>query len=202
MRQVGTATMSLELKMPVFDEPTSADASAPPKRFKFAPTFVIDIVVSLVFVAAVLPLWAAEIKVYRGLLMAPTLVIGVLILACYIGKILVVLHLDQRGGDARAYVKSSALVTTGPYGWSRHPTYLLAMVQFVLWALLALYLQAFALTWHWLLLAAAFGLPTAFFLVNELIVMPSEEAMLARLHPEEFARYALRVRRWFGRKSA
>jgi protein-S-isoprenylcysteine O-methyltransferase Ste14 len=194
--------MSVELKIAVFDEPTSADAAAPPKRFKFAPTFVIDIVISLAFVAAVLPLWAAEIDVYRGLVMAPTFVIGVLILTCYVGKILVVLHLDQRGGDARAYVKSSALVTNGPYGWSRHPTYLLAMVQFVLWAALALYLQVFAPTWHWTLLAAAFGLPTLFFLINDRIVMPSEEAMLSRLHPEEFAAYARRVRRWFGRKGA
>ena len=194
--------MNVEVKMPVFDEPTSADASTPPKRFKFAPTFVIDIVISLAFVAFVLPLWAAEIAHFRGLVMAPTFVIGVLILACYVGKILVVLHLDRRGGDARAYVKSSALVTTGPYGWSRHPTYLLAMVQFVLWAALALYLQALAPTWRWPLLAAAFGLPTLFFLINDLIVMPSEEAMLSRLHPEDFAAYASRVRRWFGRKSA
>jgi len=194
--------MSAELKIAVFDEPASADAAAPPKRFKFAPTFIIDIVISLVFVAAVLPLWAAEIAHYRGLVMAPTFLIGVLILGCYVGKILVVLHLDQRGGDARAYVKSSALVTTGPYGWSRHPTYLLAMMQFVLWAALALYLQAFAPTWRWLLLAAAFGLPTLFFLINDRIVMPSEEAMLSRLHPEEFAAYARRVRRWFGRKPA
>jgi protein-S-isoprenylcysteine O-methyltransferase Ste14 len=194
--------MSAELKIAVFDEPTSADATAPPKRFKFAPTFVIDVVVSLAFVAAVLPVWAVEIAVYRGLLMAPTFVIGVLILACYLGKILVVLHLDLRGGDARAYVKSSTLVTTGPYGWSRHPTYLLALIQFVLWGALALYLQAFAPTWRWPLLAAAFGLPTLFFLVNDHIVMPSEEAMLSRLHPEEFAAYARRVHRWFGRKPA
>ena len=107
-----------------------------------------------------------------------------LILACYVGKILVVLHLDRRGGDARAYVKSSALVTTGPYGWSRHPTYLLAMVQFVLWAALALYLQAFAPTWRWPLLRRAFGLPTLFFLINDRIVMPSEEAMLAACTPK------------------
>jgi protein-S-isoprenylcysteine O-methyltransferase Ste14 len=193
--------MNVELKMPVFDEPTSADPSRPPKRFKFAPTFVIDVVVSLAFVAAVLPLWAVEIKVYPGLLLAPTFAIGVLILGCYVGKILVVLHLDLRGGDARAYVKSSTLVTTGPYAWSRHPTYLLAMVQFVLWAALALYLQALAPTWRWPLLAAAFGLPTLFFLVNDHIVMPSEEAMLSRLHPEDFAAYASRVRRWFGRKT-
>ena len=66
-----------------------------------------------------------------------------MILACYFGKVLVITHLDKQGGDARTYVKSAALVTDGPYGYSRHPTYLVAMVQFLLWSALALYLQTF-----------------------------------------------------------
>ena len=68
--------------------------------------------------------------------------IGVLILACYAAKVLVIAHLSRQGGDARTYVKSAALVTDGPYAFSRHPTYLVAMVQFGLWSALALYLQA------------------------------------------------------------
>ena len=27
----------------IFDEPTAVDASTPPKKFKFAPTFIIDL---------------------------------------------------------------------------------------------------------------------------------------------------------------
>ena len=50
--------MSATLKSSLFDEPDAAEASAPPKRFKFAATFVIDLVVSLAFVAVVLPCWA------------------------------------------------------------------------------------------------------------------------------------------------
>ena len=50
-----------------------------------------------------------------GLVMAPTFLLGVLILLCYVGKVLVIAHLDKAGGDARTYVKSSALVTDGPY---------------------------------------------------------------------------------------
>ena len=192
--------MTATLKSSVFDEPDAADPRDGPRRFKFAPTFIIDLAVSLLFVAAILPLWAVEIDRIPALKMAPTFVIGVLILACYAGKVLVIAHLDRRGGDARTYVKSSALVTTGPYGWSRHPTYTVAMVQFLLWAALALYLQAFA-PWRWTLLAAAFGLPALFFLVNDRIVMPSEEAMLRGLHPEDYDAYAAHVRRWFGRKS-
>ena len=192
--------MSAELKISVFDEPTAADPTAAPQRFKFAPTFVIDLAVSLVFVVAVVPVWAAEIARVRAFALAPTLLIGVLILACYVGKVLVIAHLDKRGGDARAYVKSSALVTDGPYRWSRNPTYALAMLQFALWGALALYLQAFA-PWRWTLLAAAFGLPIFFFLVNDRVVMPTEEAMLRSLHPEDYDAYARRVRRWFGRKA-
>ena len=190
--------MRATLKSDLFDEPDAAEPSAPPKRFKFAPTFVIDLLVSLAFVAVVLPCWAADFD--RGLIMAPTFVIGVLILIAYAGKVLVVAHLDRRGGDARTYVKSSALVTDGPYAWSRNPTYALAMLQFLLWAALAFYLLALG-PWRWMLATAAVGLPLLFFLVNDRIVMPTEEAMLRRLHPDEYDAYAARVRRWFGRKA-
>jgi len=189
--------MSATLKSSLFDEPDAAEASAPPKRFKFAATFVIDLIVSLIFLAVVLPPWSEDIE--RGLIMAPTFVIGVLIVMSYAGKVLVIAHLDKRGGDARTYVKSSALVTDGPYAWSRNPTYALAMLQFLLWAALALYLLALG-PWRWSLAVAAIGLPGLFFLVNDRIVMPTEEAMLRKLHPEDYDAYAARVRRWFGRK--
>ena len=90
---------------------------------------------------AVVPAWRASIDL--GLRVnLPSFVLGIAILACYAAKVLVVSHLDRRGGDARAYVKSSELVTDGPYGWSRHPTYAVAMLQFLLWSALALLLQA------------------------------------------------------------
>jgi protein-S-isoprenylcysteine O-methyltransferase Ste14 len=191
--------MSVVLKSSLFDEPAAADAKAAPKTFKFAATFVIDLAISLVFVAAVVPVWAGEMD--RGLVVAPTFLLGVLILLCYIGKVLVIAHLDKAGGDARTYVKSSALVTDGPYAYSRNPTYLLAMIQFLLWSALAFYLQALA-PWRPTMIAAAVLLPALFFLVNDRIVMPTEEAMLRRLYPEAFETYAKRVRRWIGRKSA
>ena len=191
--------MSVVLKSSLFDEPAAADAKAAPKRFKFAATFVIDLAFSLVYVAAVVPVWAGEMN--RGLILAPTFLFGVAILVCYAGKVMVIAHLDRAGGDARTYVKSSALVTDGPYAWSRNPTYLLAMIQFLLWSALAFYLQALA-PWRPAMLAAAILLPALFFLVNDRVVMPTEEAMLRRLHPEEFDAYCQRVRRWIGRKSA
>ena len=184
----------------IFDEPDSLEASASKKKFKVAPTFVIDLVVSALFVAAVLPTWRASIALSLGVNLV-SFILGIAVCGCYLAKVLIVSHLDRRGGDARAYVKSSALVTDGPYGWSRHPTYAIAMLQFLLWSALALFLQAF-MPWNPLMLAAALVLPVAFYWVNDRIVMPTEEAMLRQLHPEDFDAYAGRVRRWFGRYSA
>ena len=88
-------------------------------------------------------------------------------------------------------------MTTGPYAWSRHPTYALAMLQFLLWSALGVFAQFFAPAGGMLWLAVI-GAPLGFFLVNEFGVMPSEEAMLRRLHGAEFDAYAARVHRWFG----
>ncbi len=185
---------------PIFDEPTAADPGVKPKRFKVAPTFVIDLSFSALALAGVTPVWKQALQ-HGPVVAIPSFTLLAAILACYFGKTLTIGHLDGKGGDARTYVKSGALVTTGPYGWSRHPTYAVAMLQFLLWSALGAYVQAFA-PWSPLLLAAIVGAPLGFFLVNDLMVMPTEEAMLRRLHPEEFDAYAARVHRWFGRRAA
>jgi protein-S-isoprenylcysteine O-methyltransferase Ste14 len=182
----------------IFDEPEARDASSSPNKFKFAPTFVIDLAISLASIAAIAPAWKTSLGLGPWVAL-PTIFLGLAILACYAGKIIVISHLDRRGGDARAYVPSSALVTDGPYAYSRHPTYLVTMAQFLLWSALAFYLQLF-LPWRPIMLAAALGLPLAFFLINHIVVMPAEEAMLRRLHPQEFDAYVGRVGRWFGRR--
>ena len=190
--------MSIAFRANVFDERDSATAAQAPKtRFKFAPTFLIDLAFTGAYLAVVMPNWLAAAR--YGAPVAPTFVIAALFSACYVGKILVVRHLDKKGGDARAYVKSEELVADGPFAYSRHPTYTLAFVQFLLWSVLALYLQTFEPS-RPLMTGAALVLPVAFFLVNDWLVMPSEEAMLAQLHPAAYPIYALRVRRWFGRK--
>ena len=127
----------------IFDEPDSVDASAIEKKRKMAPTFVIDLALSVLYMVAVLPSWRALITLGGLIVIVPSWGIGLAIAACYLSKVFTVSYLDRRGGDARAYVKSSALVTDGPYSWSRHPTYALAMLQFLLWSTLALYLQIF-----------------------------------------------------------
>ena len=191
--------MSSAFHHPIFDEPGGVEAGAKPKRFKVAPTFIIDLAFSAWCLIGIAPVWRHALA--RGAVVTvPTFALLALILACYFGKTLTIGHLDGRGGDARAYVKSGALVTTGPYGWSRHPTYALAMLQFLLWAALGAYVQAFA-PWSAGLMAALIGAPLGFYLINDLVVMPTEEAMLRRLHPDEFDAYAARVNRWFGRRA-
>jgi protein-S-isoprenylcysteine O-methyltransferase Ste14 len=192
--------MSSAFQHPIFDEPGSAPAGAKPKRFKLAPTFVIDLGFSALAVAGVGPVWNAMLKHAPLPAIAPTLVLLALLLGCYVGKTRTVGHLDAKGGDARAYVKSGALVTSGPYAWSRHPTYALAFAQFLVWSALGIYVQLFepfsALLW-----LAVIGAPLGFFLINDFVVMPTEEAMLRRLHGEAFDVYAARVNRWFGRRA-
>ncbi len=190
--------MSSAFQHPIFDEPGGAEAGQKPKRFKVAPTFVIDFTFSALCLIGIVPVWK-QAMAHGAVVVGPTLAMLVLIMGCYFSKTLTIGHLDGRGGDARAYVKSGALVTTGPYGWSRHPTYALAMLQFLLWAALGLYVQAFA-PFSLLLWVAVIGAPLGFYLINDLVVMPTEEAMLRRLHPTEFDAYAARVNRWVGRR--
>jgi protein-S-isoprenylcysteine O-methyltransferase Ste14 len=192
--------MSSAFNHPVFDEPDAVDANVKPKRFKFAPTFLLDFGFSAAMLIGLTPTWRQVILFHpwAGVASVPMLLV---IFAVYASKTQTIRHLDGKGGDARTYVKSGALVTTGPYGWSRHPTYALAMGQFLLWALLGLYLQTFA-PWSPLLLAAVVGVPLGFFLVNDRVVMPTEEAMLRKLHPDAFDAYAARVNRWVGRRGA
>jgi protein-S-isoprenylcysteine O-methyltransferase Ste14 len=192
--------MSSAFQHPVFDEPDAAEPGAKPKRFKVAPTFVIDLSFSVLCLAGIAPVWRAALGAHGAIVAVPTFALLILILACYFGKTLTVGHLDGKGGDARTYVKSGALVQTGPYAWSRHPTYALAMLQFLLWSALGLYVQAFAPFSPFLWLAAI-GAPLGFYLINDLVVMPTEEAMLRRLHPDAFDAYAAKVNRWFGRRA-
>jgi len=193
--------MSIAFRSNVFDENGSASLAkgdAKP-RFKLAPTFVIDLGFSAAYLYAVLPNWVDSPR--YGAPALPTFLVAGLLGLCYVGKILVVRHLDRRGGDARAYVKSDELVADGPFAYSRHPTYALAMLQFLLWSALALYLQAYE-PWRPLMLSAALLLPAAFFLLNDWVVMPSEEAMLGEMHPNAYEGYKRQVNRWFGRRQA
>ena len=80
-------------------------------------------------------------------------------------------------------VANRALVTGGPYRFTRNPMYLgltIVAVGCVLWI------------GSWPMVAA----PAALFLTANAIHIPFEEAKMRRQFPTEFARYEARVRRW------
>jgi len=87
------------------------------------------------------------------------------------------------GTPVRGSKPSTAIVRTGPYGFSRNPIYL-SFVFFVLG--LSVWLNAF-----WLL---ATLVPAAGFI--GLVVIPREERFLERNFPDEYASYKTAVRRW------
>jgi protein-S-isoprenylcysteine O-methyltransferase Ste14 len=177
------------------DETSSRPVRAP--RFRFAPTFVIDFIVSMPYALLLGQLWKQVQHVAPALIACVS--IGALILLCYLGKVVIIRFLEQRGGDARTYVESQALVTDGPYAWSRNPTYLLALIQFLLWSSLFLILQVFEPVQPRALAIAMIG-PVVFFAITNRMIA-GEERGLAAAHPEAFAQYSRRVGRWFGRRS-
>src|SRR5581483_7306229 len=165
--------------------------------FRFAPTFILDLFFSIAYVGLFLRAWARAAG-------GPEIGLGgacfaVLLVLCYAGKVAIIGFLNRRGGDARNYVISSGLVTTGLYAYSRNPTYLLTLVQCGVWSGLLLFLQAFA-PFEPLVLAATLLLPVAFFLIHDLWIIRREDAALRAAHPQEFDAYCAKVGRWIGAK--
>ena len=180
--------------------PQGGDAAPAPAKapFRFAPTFIVDLCFSLVYAFSFGPaLRGVQHPLVATLIALP---IVALIVLCYIGKIFVIRFLERRGGDARTYVLSSAIVTDGPYAWSRNPTYLLALIQFLSWSALLLVLQAFGSFEPLPLFVACFA-PLVFFIITDRVNIAREDRELAARHPEEFAAYSRKVGRWIGRRS-
>jgi protein-S-isoprenylcysteine O-methyltransferase Ste14 len=165
--------------------------------FHFAPTFKIDLVFSLIYVTLFIRTWAY--CDHTALVCAIASLFGFLLALCYAGKVAVIASLNKGGGDARTYVISSGLVTTGLYAYSRNPTYLLTLVQCVIWSAMLVFLQAFA-PFEILIFALSLLLPVAFFLLHDLVIISREDAALSAAHPEAFDAYSKSVGRWFGRK--
>ena len=170
-----------------------------PAPFRFAPTFKIDLVFSIAYVFLFVHLWArAHITLAVGLGAG---LFGLALILCYAGKVYIIASLNQGGGDARTYVISSELVTTGLYAFSRNPTYLLTLTQYVLWSALLIFLQLFA-PFEPVVLALSIGLPALFFVITDRVIITREDAALSAAHPEAFAAYSSQVGRWFGRKKS
>lgn len=164
--------------------------------FRFAPTFVIDLIFSSAYAILFIQLWAHVTLTISACAIAGGIEYALAL--CYVGKVLIIASLNQRGGDARTYVISSGLVTHGLYAYSRNPTYLLTLIQCGVWSTLLGFLQAFA-PFEPLLVALSILLPILFFLVTDRVIT-REDAALRAAHPQAFDDYSKKVGRWLGRK--
>jgi protein-S-isoprenylcysteine O-methyltransferase Ste14 len=189
-------TLNTEIqKAPAFGAPGQASETAP---FRLAPTFIIDFLTSACYLPLFAFSWARA--PHSGMICAIAELLGFAIALCYFGKVFIIGFLNRKGGDARDYVISSDLVTTGLYAYSRNPTYALTLVQYLLWTALLVFLQAFAPICP-IVLALSLLLPALFFVAMDRVI-DREDAALSAKHPEVFAAYEKEVGRWFGRKRA
>jgi protein-S-isoprenylcysteine O-methyltransferase Ste14 len=166
--------------------------------FHFAPTFVIDLIFSCVYVVLFVRTWTSGD--HSPWVCAIVGFCGLLLAFCYAGKVAIIRYFNRCGGDARTYVISSCLVTTGPYAFSRNPVYLQTLIQCVTWSALVSFLQFFAPCVS-AIFALSILLPFAFFFVTDICIRREESALKA-LCAKAFAVYARSVNRWLGRKRA
>ena len=117
------------------------------------------------------------------------------------GKVGLIFQLERKGGDARQFVGSGTLVQDGVYGWSRNPVYLVSILQSAVWSV-ALVCLAASTGMNAVAALIAVALAYAHFWGIDRLVIPHEEAALKAVHPDEFAAYAAKVNRWFGRRAA
>lgn len=167
------------------------------RDLQFSNIFLVDLTVSMAYALSTVVLLSRNE-------LSPGAALGVAICvltyaALHVGKVMLIVHLEKQGGDARQFVGSEQLVTEGVYGWSRNPVYLISLVQSLFWSLGLICLTADTPD-------RMFGFVLAPLLVyahywgQDRLIIPNEEAALLQRHPVDFPAYCARVNRWFGRK--
>ncbi|RTL86480.1 MAG: hypothetical protein EKK29_09680 [Hyphomicrobiales bacterium] len=167
---------------------------------QFSRIFLVDLAATSAYAAATLLLLHLSAPTPQGA--RAVLVAGAvygLMLALKLG---LVVYLEKRGGDARQFVGSETLVTSGVYAFSRNPVYVVSLLQSLAWSLglIGVCLTSEAPCALTLLMTAAALLYGHYWGMDRLIV-PNEEAALRARHPDEFANYCARVNRWLGRRA-
>jgi protein-S-isoprenylcysteine O-methyltransferase Ste14 len=165
---------------------------------QFSRIFLVDFAASASYAAATLILLGLADPTERG---ACALILAALgWLSFFVLKILLVVYLEKRGGDAREFVGSETLVTSGVYALSRNPVYVMSLLQSLCWSL---GLVGLGLSGHPYAGLAFFAAPVLLYGhwwgMDQLIV-PHEEAALRAKHGDAFAAYCAKVNRWLGRR--
>lgn len=91
--------------------------------------------------------------------------------------------LNQANTPSEPNQEPTAIVTGGPFRYSRNPMYLSLIIMGVAWACLV--------SSGWFLASTA-----AVFLLLNFVVIPREETALTRRFPQAFAEWSVRTRRW------
>ncbi len=154
----------------------STPTSAPPSRVPWPPLlFVGSLAIGIgLHLVWPIPLWTGHKLWIAGIVV----MLVALAITFWAHHELAAAHTTIRPDRA-----SSALVTTGPFAWTRNPLYVTLIVLGVgvallindMWPLLATALLALGLNY---------------------IVIPNEERHLRERFPEQYAQYTRRVRRW------
>lgn len=165
---------------------------------QFSRIFLVDFTASASYAAATLLLLSLADPTEGG---ARALILAALgWVFFFVLKILLVVYLEKRGGDAREFVGSETLVTSGVYALSRNPVYVMSLLQSLCWSLGLVGLGVNGQPYAFLAYAAAPALLYGHWRGMDRLIVPHEEAALRARHPDEFAAYCARVNRWFGRR--
>lgn len=139
----------------------------------------------LLFLAAILLGIALNSGWRLPFLSSTVRLLGPVLIACAVFLFLLSLREFRRAGTSvRGSERTTTIVQTGPYRFSRNPIYLsfiLLVVGLSVW-----------LNNLWLLITLV---PTVGFIAK--IVIPREERFLVNNFREEYSSYKARVRRWF-----
>lgn len=154
----------------------SLPSAAPPSRVPWPPLFF---VVSLAIGVGLhllwpIPLWAGHRLWVVGII----LIVPALAITLWAHHVLAQAHTTIRPDRA-----SAALVTTGPFAWTRNPLYVTLCIAS---ASVALFIND-----AWPLLTTVL-----LWLALNYIVIPNEERHLRDRFAEQYNEYARRVRRW------
>jgi protein-S-isoprenylcysteine O-methyltransferase Ste14 len=162
---------------------------------QFSNIFTVDLVSSAAYAAAtVYLLHQTTLPPSHMIVLGALAWIYVLL---HVGKLLLVIYLERKGGDAREFVGSEKLVTSGVYAYTRNPVYLISIIQSVVWSVLLAALAEAGIS-AWIGYVLAIILLYAHFWGMDRLIVPHEEAALNRAHPVEFPAYCARTPRWFG----
>jgi protein-S-isoprenylcysteine O-methyltransferase Ste14 len=160
--------------------PAEGGAISPPNRIPWPPILFVAAALAAVGLGMALPgpAW----------LEAPVLrILGSVTLLAGLGLDLAAMRtMSRQRANILPHRSATALVTTGPFAWSRNPIYLGNTI--------VLLGAGFAFANPWFLLAA----PAAVIAVTRLAIV-REEAHLAGLFGSAWQAYCLRTARWLGR---